>query len=52
LFVVDGIPLDNASDLIPYPQDIESIDVLKDAAASAIYGQEVEWRSPRDDQKG
>jgi iron complex outermembrane receptor protein len=44
LFVVDGIPLDNAAtgrgDPLNFlnPQDIESIDVLKDASATAIYG--------------
>lgn len=39
LFVVDGIPLssENAIDEIN-PLDIESIDVLKDASATAIYG--------------
>lgn len=45
LFVVDGLPLDNSSTGVPTnplnfinPQDIESIDVLKDASATAIYG--------------
>jgi len=45
LFVVDGVALDNSStggSVNPLnflnPQDIESIDVLKDASASAIYG--------------
>ncbi len=44
LFVVDGLPLDNSStgggDPLNFinPQDIESIDVLKDASATAIYG--------------
>ncbi|MDQ6608784.1 MAG: SusC/RagA family TonB-linked outer membrane protein, partial [Bacteroidota bacterium] len=44
LFVVDGLPLDNSStgggDPLTFlnPQDIESIDVLKDASATAIYG--------------
>ncbi len=37
LYVVDGIPLTGALDEIP-PGDIESIDVLKDASATAIYG--------------
>lgn len=36
LFIVDGIPVDNISDI--NPNDVESISVLKDAAASAIYG--------------
>jgi iron complex outermembrane receptor protein len=44
LFVIDGIPLDNSStgggDPLTFlnPQDIETIDVLKDASATAIYG--------------
>ena len=46
LFVVDGMALDNSSTsgggVNPLnflnPQDIESIDVLKDASATAIYG--------------
>jgi TonB-dependent starch-binding outer membrane protein SusC len=36
LYVVDGIPLDNIGFL--NPNDIESIEVLKDASAAAIYG--------------
>jgi len=36
LYVVDGVPLDNLSGI--NPADIESIDVLKDAASAAIYG--------------
>lgn len=39
LVVVDGFPLGDAGDLKQInPSDIESIDVLKDASASAIYG--------------
>ncbi|MBQ7427097.1 MAG: TonB-dependent receptor [Bacteroidaceae bacterium] len=39
LFVVDGVPMDDDFDLITLnPQDIESIEVLKDASSSAIYG--------------
>ncbi len=45
LFVVDGFALDNTGNGLATnplnfinPQDIESIDVLKDASASAIYG--------------
>ena len=45
LYVVDGFALDNTSTGIPTnplnfinPQDIASIDVLKDASAAAIYG--------------
>ena len=37
LYVVDGVQLDNALNVLS-PQDIESIDVLKDAASTAIYG--------------
>ncbi|MBO0951314.1 SusC/RagA family TonB-linked outer membrane protein [Fibrella forsythiae] len=37
IYVVDGIQLDNALNTIS-PQDIASIDVLKDASATAIYG--------------
>ncbi len=36
LYIVDGFPLNNISD-IP-PTDIQSIDVLKDASSTAIYG--------------
>jgi iron complex outermembrane receptor protein len=45
LFVIDGVVLDNSSTggtgnplNFINPQDIESIDVLKDASATAIYG--------------
>lgn len=44
LFVVDGVPLENAGtgsgDALNFlnPQDIASMDVLKDASATAIYG--------------
>jgi len=36
IYVVDGIPVQDISYL--NPSDIESVDVLKDAASSAIYG--------------
>ncbi len=36
LFVVDGMTMDNINFL--NPNDIESVDVLKDASATAIYG--------------
>lgn len=36
LYVVDGVPLDNLSGV--NPSDIASIDVLKDASSTAIYG--------------
>jgi TonB-linked SusC/RagA family outer membrane protein len=42
LFVIDGFPINNAGVGNPLnsinPADIESIDVLKDASATAIYG--------------
>ena len=39
LYVVDGVPMDDNFDLQQLnPQDIESIEVLKDASSSAIYG--------------
>jgi len=39
LFVVDGIPMDEGFNMQHLnPQDIESIEVLKDASSSAIYG--------------
>ncbi len=37
LYIVDGVQTDNGLSTIS-PQDIQSIDVLKDAAATAIYG--------------
>jgi TonB-linked SusC/RagA family outer membrane protein len=36
LYVVDGFPTDNIQTL--NPSDIESVDILKDASATAIYG--------------
>lgn len=36
LYVVDGVPIDNLSGV--NPADIQSIEVLKDAASAAIYG--------------
>lgn len=39
LYVVDGIPIMSSSGIETLnPQDIESVDVLKDASATAIYG--------------
>lgn len=46
LFIIDGLPmsssLDNSTDINPMtflnPEDIESVEVLKDASATAIYG--------------
>lgn len=37
IYVVDGLILDGGFDLIN-PNDIESVDVLKDASATALYG--------------
>jgi TonB-linked SusC/RagA family outer membrane protein len=36
LFLVDGFPVENINDIAP--TDIQSIDVLKDASSTAIYG--------------
>ena len=36
LYVIDGVPVDNLDDI--NPADIASINVLKDAASTAIYG--------------
>ena len=36
LFIVDGFPVESISDIAP--SDIESMDVLKDASSTAIYG--------------
>lgn len=36
LYLVDGFPVDNLKDIAP--TDIESIDVLKDASSTAVYG--------------
>lgn len=37
LYIVDGVQVENGLSTVA-PQDIQSIDVLKDAAATAIYG--------------
>jgi TonB-dependent starch-binding outer membrane protein SusC len=37
LYIIDGIQVENGLSVIS-PQDIESIDVLKDASSTAIYG--------------
>ncbi|OAQ37927.1 SusC/RagA family protein [Pedobacter psychrophilus] len=36
LYIVDGFPVNSITDIAP--QDIESIDILKDASSTAIYG--------------
>ena len=38
LYVVDGMPLDGSAVNAISPQDISSIDILKDASAASIYG--------------
>lgn len=38
LYVIDGFPIENPDNGVLNPDDIESIDILKDASASAIYG--------------
>lgn len=38
LFVVDGVPLENFNLNMINSQDIESVEVLKDASSAAIYG--------------
>lgn len=38
LYVIDGFPLENPDNNTINPDDIESIDILKDASSTAIYG--------------
>lgn len=38
LYVVDGFPMENPNNGVINPKDIESLYVLKDASATAIYG--------------
>ena len=38
LYVIDGFPIENPDNSTINPDDIESMDVLKDASATAIYG--------------
>lgn len=38
LYVIDGFPMEDANSNSINPSDIESIEVLKDASATAIYG--------------
>ncbi|WP_206106593.1 SusC/RagA family TonB-linked outer membrane protein [Ilyomonas limi] len=38
LYVVDGVPLENFNLNYINPQDIASVDILKDASSAAIYG--------------
>ncbi|WP_298708641.1 SusC/RagA family TonB-linked outer membrane protein, partial [Chitinophaga sp.] len=38
LYVIDGFPIETSNNNLINPDDIESIDILKDASATAIYG--------------
>ncbi len=38
LYVVDGFPIENPNNNAINPADIESVEILKDASATAIYG--------------
>lgn len=38
LYVIDGFPIESPNNNVLNPAEIESIDVLKDASATAIYG--------------
>jgi TonB-linked SusC/RagA family outer membrane protein len=38
LYVIDGFPMEGSDNNAINPQDIESVEVLKDASATAIYG--------------
>ena len=38
LYIIDGFPVEGADNNLINPADIESIEVLKDASATAIYG--------------
>lgn len=38
LYVIDGFPLENADNNAINPAEIESVEILKDASATAIYG--------------
>ncbi|WP_211345614.1 SusC/RagA family TonB-linked outer membrane protein [Paraflavitalea soli] len=38
LYVVDGFPIESPNNNVINPQDIESMEILKDASATAIYG--------------
>ena len=38
LYVIDGFPIENMDNNAINPQDIESMEILKDASATAIYG--------------
>src|SRR5690606_15181925 len=38
LYVIDGFPIEDPDNMAINPEDIESINILKDASATAIYG--------------
>lgn len=38
LYIIDGFPVENPNNNLLNPNDIESLEVLKDASATAIYG--------------
>jgi TonB-dependent starch-binding outer membrane protein SusC len=38
LYVIDGLPMENFNMNLINPQDIQSVEVLKDASSAAIYG--------------
>ncbi len=38
LYVIDGLPMENFNLNMINPQDVESVEVLKDASSAAIYG--------------
>jgi TonB-linked SusC/RagA family outer membrane protein len=38
LYIIDGFPVENPNNNLISPQDIESIEILKDASSTAIYG--------------
>jgi len=38
LYVIDGFPIENPNNNVLNPNDIESMEILKDASATAIYG--------------
>ncbi|KAF2330718.1 TonB-dependent receptor [Flavobacterium daemonense] len=38
LFIIDGFPIENMDPNTLNPQDIETMDILKDASATAVYG--------------
>lgn len=39
LFVIDGVPTENKNGDMPVPEQIESLSILKDKSATALYGE-------------